>query len=154
MKICNSVDNSSLENYSCIGRGLYFGSKTIFIPPPFWKWYFSPSRDTSFFHSHCGLFSLILPYFAFTLTFYFPFSDFFPISSFFFSLSSFFFSLSSFFFYIFPPFPLPLFIFFPSNYIGWYSPTRGGEGYFPIYRPLCIGYWKPLFRIKIRIEQH
>ncbi len=41
---------------ACIrSRGLYFGPKTIFIPPPFWKWYFSPSCNTSFFYSHCGL---------------------------------------------------------------------------------------------------
>jgi hypothetical protein len=76
-------------------RGLYFGMKTI--PPPFWKWYFFPSRDTSFYDSHRGLFALILPYFAIILPFYFPFSHF----------------LSPFFLFLlhFPPFSLRLFIF-------------------------------------------
>ncbi len=58
-------------------RDLYFGPKTIFIPAHlFWKWYFSPTPDMSFFESHHGLFALILPYFEFILPFYFPFSHF------------------------------------------------------------------------------
>ncbi len=96
-------------------RGLYFGPKTIpiYIPPPPWKWYFSPSCDTSFFDSHHGLSALILPNFAFILPFYFPFSHFLSLSCFFFPLSSCFFSLSSFFFYIFPLFLFP-FSYFPK----------------------------------------
>ncbi len=118
--------------YSLLYRGLYFGPKTIFIPLPFWKWYFSPSRDTSFFDSHRGLFALILPYFAFILPFYFSFSHF---------LSPFLLFLSSFFLFLlyFPPFSLRLFIFFPPNDLDWYfSPSPPGGGYFPIYRPLLL----------------
>jgi hypothetical protein len=64
-------------------RGLYFGPKTIFItPPPSENAIFTPSSDTSFFDSHCGLFALILPYFAFILPFSSPFLIFFPLSSF------------------------------------------------------------------------
>ncbi len=116
----------------CRRRGLYFGPKTIFIPPPpSENDIFSPSRDTSFFDSHPGLFVLFLPYFAIILPFYFPFSHF---------LSPFFLFLSLFFLFLlhFPPFSLRLFIFFPPNDIGWYfpPPPRGG-GYFPKYRPLC-----------------
>ncbi len=96
------------------------------------KWYlFPPSKNYIYpllRHVYCGLFALILPCFAFILPFYFPFSLF---------LSPFFLFLSSFFFLFllhFPSFPLPLFIFFPPNDIGWYfSP---GGGYFTIYRPL------------------
>ncbi len=98
----------TLEEWVAAYRGLYFGPKTIFIPPPLLKMIFFPSRDTSFFYSHCGLFALILPYFAFILPFYFPFSHF----------------LSTFFLFLlqFNPFSLRLFIFLPSN--------------FPILRPL------------------
>ncbi len=97
-------------------RGLYFGPKTIFIPPPpSENDIFSPSRDTSFFDSHRGLFALHLAYFAFILSFYFPFSHF---------LSRFFLFLSSFFLFLLhiPLFSLRLFIFFPPNDIGWYFP--------------------------------
>ncbi len=108
-------------DFGNLTRGLYFGPKTIFIPPPFWKLYFSPSRDTSLFHYHRGLFALILPYFAIILPFYFPFSHF---------LSPFFLFLPTFFLFLllFPPFSFRLFIFFPPNDIGWYffSPRGGG----------------------------
>ncbi len=100
-------------------RGLYFGPKTIFVPPPpFWKWYFSPSRDTSFLDCHRGLFSLILPYLAFILPFYFPFSHF---------LSPFSFTFS-------PFFSSPFHIFSPKWHRLIFPPPLGG--YFPIYRPL------------------
>ncbi len=111
-------------------RGLYFGPKTIFIPPP-------PSENDIFpplarrFLTPI-LFSLILPYFAFILPFNFPFSHF---------LSHFFLFLFPFFLFLlhFPPFSLRLFIFFPPNDIGWYfPPPTGGVGYFPLYRPLLI----------------
>ncbi len=91
---------------------------------------FFPSHDMSFFDSHCGLFALILPYFAFFYPFTSPFLIFFPLSSFFFSLSSFFFN-------ILPLFSSP-FLFSPPNDIDWYPVPwgGGGAGYFPIYRPL------------------
>ncbi len=111
-------------------RGLYFGPKTIFIPPPpSENDIFSPSHKTLFFDSHCGLFALILPYFAFILPCFFPFSHF---------LSPFLIFLSPFFLFLlhFPPFSLPLFIFFPPNDIGWYLFPSPGGAYFPIYRPL------------------
>ncbi len=101
-------------------RGLYFGPKTIFIPPPPSENYISsPSRNTSFFDSHRGLFALILPYFAFILPFYFPFSNF---------LFPFFLFLQH-----FPPFSLGL---FPQMTSADIFPPLGGGGYFPIYRPL------------------
>ncbi len=101
-------------------RDLYFGPKTIFIPPPpFWKWYFSPSRDTSFFDSHHGLLALILPNFASVLPFYFPFSHF---------LSHFFLFLFPFFLFRlhFPPFSLHFFIFFPQMTSANIPPPPGG----------------------------
>jgi hypothetical protein len=87
-------------------------------PPPSENDIFFPSRDMSFFYSHCGLFALILPYFAFILPFYFPFSNF--LSPFFPFLSPFFLFLSPFFLFLlhFLPFSLGLFIFFPPNDIG------------------------------------
>ncbi len=93
-------------------RGLYFGPKIIFIPPSSENDTFSTSRDMLFFHSHRGLLAIILPYFAVSLPFYFPFSHF----------------LSPFFLFLkyFPPFSLCLFIFFPPNDISWYPPPRGG----------------------------
>ncbi len=98
--------------------GVYISvRKRYLFPPPSENYIFFPSHGTLFFNSHRGLFSLILPYFAFILPFYFPFSH---------LLSPFFiFSLSSFFFYIFPPFSLHIFIFFPPNDIGWYPPPGG-----------------------------
>ncbi len=80
------------------------------------------SRDMCFFDSHRGLFALILPYFAFILPFYFPFSL---------VLSPLPFSIT------FSPFSLRLFIFFPPNDIGWYPPGGLG-GYFPIYSFLYL----------------
>jgi hypothetical protein len=77
-------------------QGSNFGPKTIFIPPPpSENDIFPPSRDMSFFNAHRGLFALILPYFAFILPFYFPYSHF----------------LSLFFLFLlhFPPFSLGLF---------------------------------------------
>ncbi len=76
-------------------RGLYFGPKTIFIPSPLLKMIFLPPyRVLSFLDSYHGLLTLILPYFAFILSFYFPLSlflSFFPafILSFYFPLSLF-----------------------------------------------------------------
>jgi hypothetical protein len=88
-------------------RGLYFGSKTIFIPLSE-NDIFLPSRCMSFFNSYCAFFALIIPYFAFILPFYVLFSLF--LSPFFIFLP-----LSFFVFYISPPFSLPLFILFPPN---------------------------------------
>ncbi len=112
---------------SRLDRGLYFGPKTFFLSPPPSKNSFSPSRDTLFFDSHRGL--LILPCFAFILPLYFPFSHF---------LSPFFLFHSPFFLFLlhFPPFSLHLFIFFPPNNIGWYSPGVGG-GIFQ-YKDPCV----------------
>ncbi len=113
-------------------RGLYFGPKTIFIPPPFWKWYFFPLLwhvifrlpswpfylNSSLF---CNYFTLLLPLFSFS----FPFLPFtFPF-------------LSPFFLFLlhFPYFSLRLFIFFPPNDIAWYLPPQGGGegGIFPVF---------------------
>ncbi len=103
-------------------RGLYFGLKTIFIPPPFWKWYFFPSRDMSFFDFHRGFFALILPFLPFSFPFL-PFS--FPFLPFSFPFLPF---LSPFFLFRlhFLTFSHGLFIFFPPNDIGWYYPPLGG----------------------------
>jgi hypothetical protein len=49
--------------------------KMIFIAPLYEMIFpHPPFCDVSFFGSYCSLFVLILPYFAFLLTFYFPFS--------------------------------------------------------------------------------
>jgi hypothetical protein len=86
---------------------------------------FSPSRITSFFNSHCGLFAKILPYFAFNLPFYFPFSHF--LSPLFLFLSPF-----TFFHLVFPSFPLFLFTFlyfFPQmTSADIFLPPKGGGG--------------------------
>ncbi len=95
----------------------------------FWKWYFSPSHDTSFYDSHRGLFALILPYFAIILSFYLPFSNF--HSPFFLFLFPFFLFLLHFPF--FPPFAFSYF--FPQVTSADISPPQGGR-YFLIYRPL------------------
>ncbi len=93
----------------------YFFPQYLLPPPLFWKCYFSPSHDMSFFDSYRGLSALILPYFAFILPFYFPFSFF---------LSPFFLFIPPFYLFLlhFPSFSLPLFIFFAQNDIGWYFP--------------------------------
>ncbi len=93
--------------------GVYISvRKRYLFPPPSENDIFSPSRDTSFFDSHRGLFSLILQYFAFILPFYFPFSHF--LSPFFLFLFLFFLFLFPFFLFLlhFPPFSLRLFVFF------------------------------------------
>ncbi len=64
--------------------------KRHLFPPPFWKLYFSPSRDTSFFYFHRGLFALILPYSSFILSFYLPFYNFLSPFFLFFTFSPFF----------------------------------------------------------------
>ncbi len=89
---------------------------------PFWKWYFFlllrhiifrlPSCPSCLINS-----SLICIYFTLLLPLFFLFL------------------------LHFPPFYLPLFIFFPPNDIGWYFPSPlGAGGYFPIYRPLFM-FW-------------
>jgi hypothetical protein len=85
-----------------------FWSQNNIYSPPFWKLYFSPSHDMTFFllpsRPICLNSSL---FFAFILPVYFPFSHF---------LSPFFLSLSLFYLFLlyFPPFSLRLFIFFPQ----------------------------------------
>jgi hypothetical protein len=111
--------------------------KRYLFTPPLLKIIFFPFRNTLFFDSFCGLFALILPYFAFILHFYFPF-----LFSFLFSFPFLPFSFP------FLPFRLlfsshPLFIFFPLNDITWYSPPPG-KGVFTLYRHL----WKGLGLIK------
>ncbi len=96
--------------------------KQYLFPPLSKNWYFSPSCDTSFFDSHCGLLSLILPYFAFILPFYFHFPHFLS--------PSLLFSLSSFLFYIFPLFLFTLSYFFPQMTLVDISPWRGGGNIF------------------------
>ncbi len=107
-------------------RGLYFGPKTIIIPPPSEIEIFSPSRVTSFFDSQRGLYALILP----ILHLFYPFTSsfliFFPLSSF-----SFLFSFS---FTLLPFFSSFFHIFSPKWHRPDIPPPRGG--YFPIYRPL------------------
>ncbi len=107
-------------------RGLYFRPKTtvhIFIPPPFQKWYFSPSHNMPFFKQQSGpclpSFFPILHLFTLLHTSYFliflvlPFSFPFLHSSF-----------------VLPPFSLAFFIFFPPNDISWYFTPLGGPGEF------------------------
>ncbi len=113
---------SLAKSFRSIQQGSIFRSENdIYSPPPLWKWYFSPSRDMSFFDSHRGLFALILPYFVFILPFFFPFSHF---------LSPFFLFLL-----IFPLFLFPFSYFFPKMTSADIFPPPWG-GYFPIYRPL------------------
>ncbi len=111
--------------------GVFF---SIFIPP-FWKWYFSPSHNMSFFDTYHGLFALILPDFAFILPFYSPFSPF----------------LCPFFLFLLH-FPLFLFLFlyfFPKWHRLTFSPPGGG-GIFQYIDPWIIlwarqtRYWKSL----------
>jgi hypothetical protein len=102
-------------------QGSIFRSENVIYSPPlkmkffpllrhivFWlpSWPFC--LDSSLF---CNYFTLLLPSFSFS----FPFLPF---------------SLH------FPPFSLHLFIFFISNYIGWYFFLSQGGKYCPIYSPL------------------
>ncbi len=129
-------ETSRNASQSTSGSGIYFGPTIIFTVflCPFRKWYFPPSCDTSFFDSFRTLFALILPYVAFILPFFFPFSLFLPLSFFSFPLFLFLFLFLypfsfSFSFYLFllnfPPFFSFPFIFFPSNDIGWNPPEWG-----------------------------
>ncbi len=86
---------------------VYISVQKQYLFPPFQKWYFCPSHDMLLFYSCHALFALILPYFAFILSLYFPFFFSFSTSSLPFYISLFF----SFSFHIFPP-----------NDIGWYLP--------------------------------
>jgi hypothetical protein len=97
-------------------RGIYFGMKTIFIPPPLLKMIFFPPLATRRFWLHQGLFALVFPILHyFTL----PFSNFlspffiFPFPLFLFLLHFPPFSLSPFFLFLlhFTPFH----IFSPNN---------------------------------------
>ncbi len=101
-------------------RGLYFCPKMIFIPPPFWKWYFFPlSRHVVFrllswpfflnSSLFCICFTLLLPLFSFSFPFL-PFS--FPFLPFSFTFS--------------PFFSLPFHIFSPKWHGLIFPPPRGG----------------------------
>ncbi len=100
--------------------GSIFRSENFIYSPPSEKEILSPSRDTSFFISHCGLFALILPYFAIILPFYFPFSHFLS--------PSFLFLLH------FPPFSLPFHIFSPKWHRLIFPPPQG-RGIFQYIHP-------------------
>jgi hypothetical protein len=107
------------------------GFKNNIYSPPLLKMIFFPPLATCHFSTPTvGLFSLILPYFAFTLTFYFPFSHF---------LSPFLLFLFPFFLFLFhfpPLFPFTFSYFFPQmTSADIFLPPKGGGGYFPIYRP-------------------
>jgi hypothetical protein len=111
------------KNPDILEQGSIFRSeKYIYSPPPSENDIFSPSRDTLFFDTHRGLFALILPYFAFILSFYFPFSHF---------LSPFFLFLL-----LFPLFLFAFSYFFPQMTLADIFSPPGGGGYFPIYRSL------------------
>ncbi len=112
------------------GSTVYFGPKTIMIPPPLSENDIFPLWRHAIFDSCRTLFTLILPYFAFIFPFYFLFSLFLSPFPFFFPLSGFLSSISPSFF----PF---LILFRP----------------FPIYRPLWAVLWirNYLFRIRILI---
>ncbi len=105
-----------LEDYLCHTAGrtagvyIYFGPKTIFIPPPPENGIFSPSHHMSFSDSHHSLFALILPYFASLFLIFFPLSSF----------------LST-----FSAFSLGLLIFFPQmTSADIFSPPQGGRDIF------------------------
>jgi hypothetical protein len=108
-----------------VSTGVYISvRKRYLFPPPSENYIFSPSRDTSFFDCHRGLFVLLLPYFAIILPFYFPFSHF---------LSPFFL-----FFYIFPLFLFAFSYFFPKmTSPDIFSPPGGGGGIFQYIGP-CV----------------
>ncbi len=118
-------------------RGLYFGPKTIFIPPlP--KMIFSPLSRHIFFQLLSWPFylnpSLFCIYYILLL----------PIFSLFYPLSSFLFLLFLFLWHL-PPVSLPLFLFFPQMLLADIFSPPGG--YFPIFRPLsfshqCIKYFR------------
>jgi hypothetical protein len=106
-------------------RGLVLIRKQYLPPPPFSKNdNYSLSRHFIFSFLLCP-FCLIVPYFAYILLFYFPFSLFYPLF-----LPSFLLLLC--------PLSLPCFIFFPQMTSADIStlPGGGGRGYFPIYRTL------------------
>jgi hypothetical protein len=130
-------------------RGLYFGPKIIFIPPPTppVNDIFFPLATRHFTTPHGGLFALILPYFAIILPFYFLFSHFLSPS---FPLSSFFFPLSSFFFYIFLFFLFAFSYFFPQMTSADIFPPGGRS--FPIYRPLGYSRGKDSLRVPRKIS--
>jgi hypothetical protein len=115
----------STETIQWLGRGLYFGTRTIFIPPPLEKDIF-PLSHMSFSTPIVGLyiyFTVILPLFSFSLPFL-PF--YFPFLPFYFTYSPFFSSP----FHIFPP---------QMTSADIPSPPREGGGYYPIYRLLGLG---------------
>ncbi len=120
IRLCWYDENPALPTF-LLHSGVYISIRKWFLFPPLSENdIFSPSRDTSFFDSHHGLFALHLAYFAFILPFYFPFLSFsFPFLPFSFTFSPFSFS--------------PFHIFSPK----WHRlifPPPGG--YFPKYRPL------------------
>ncbi len=114
-------------NWETVGsgsvRGLYFGPKTIFIPPPLWKWYFFLlSRHVVFrlpLWSFCLTFSLFCNYFTLLLPL-FPFS--FPFLSFSFLFLPFSFTFSLF-------FSSPFQFFSPKWHWRYFTPPPpGGRG--------------------------
>ncbi len=116
-----------------VPRGLYFGPKTIFIPPPFWKWYFPPSQDRLFFNSNYGLFALILPFFCNYFTLLLPlFSCSFPFLPYSFPFLPFSFTF-------FPFFSSPFHIFSPKLHRLIFFPPLGGGGFSnTVYTPLIV----------------
>ncbi len=118
----NGSNLSKIYSTNPVNRGLYFGPKTMFIPPPL-KMIFFPLLSTRRFATPIVVF---LPYILPILHLFYPFTSPFLI---FFALSFFFFPLSSFFFHIFPFFLFAFSYFFPQMTSADISPPLG-EGVF------------------------
>jgi hypothetical protein len=98
-----------LTNGHLCQPGVFTLNQKQYSSPTFWKWNFSPSRDTPLLECNRALFALIPPYIAVTLPFYFLFSLF---------------------FLLFPPSFLSRIshLIFPPDDIGWYFFPPGGGG--------------------------
>ncbi len=122
-----NICNESLQ------QGSIFRSEndTYLFPPPFWKWYFSPSRDSYFFKTPIVAFlPLFLPILQLFYPFTFPFLIFFPFLPFSFSFLPYSFTFS-------PFFPSPFHIFFPQMTSADILPPPKGGGIFQ-YIDTCI----------------
>ncbi len=124
--------NSRNTRYGSSSKGLYFGPKTILIPP------FLFPKMILYSPLATGLFRLLsCPFWLYSFLFHIYFTHLLPIFSFSFPLSSFSFPFLPFSF-TFSPFSSSPFHIFPPNDIGCYFLFPGGGGDFPIYRPSCF----------------
>ncbi len=145
MLLSGIIEKSAVHKILIMSTEVYILIRNQYLSPSPPKMIFFLICDRSFFNSYCAFFTQIFLYFAIILPVYLQFSLslslFLPFSFPFLPFSR-----------IFSPFSLSLFIFFPTNDIGWYFFLSWGGGgvFFQNTDPCANLIWKPTVLLQAR----